>query len=89
MREDAVKVGMGTADLRYRGEFWPWHARVLVRYNARVLSAEQILNLINHAGFGVGVGEWRPERDGLNGVFHVASEADLKMLEAAEMPKVA
>jgi hypothetical protein len=76
MREDMVRVGMGTADLRYRGEFSDWHARLLVRYNGNVLSESQILNLINVAGFAVGVGEWRPEKDGMNGMFHVASEAE-------------
>lgn len=82
MREDMVKVGMGTADLRYRGEFPDWHAKVLVRYNANVLSEAQILNLLNTAGFAVGVGEWRPERDGMNGMFHVATERDLERLAA-------
>lgn len=81
MREDMVKVGMGTADLRYRGEFWPWHANVLVRFNANVLSPSQILNILNVSGFAVGIGEWRPERDGESGMFHVATEADLKALE--------
>lgn len=76
MREDMVRVGMGTADLRYRGEFWPWHAKVLVRFNANVLSPAQILNLFNTAGFACGVGEWRSERDGQNGMFHVATEAE-------------
>jgi hypothetical protein len=83
MREDMVRVGMGTADLRYRGEFADWHAKLLVRYNANVLSESQILNIINVAGFAVGVGEWRPEKDGMNGMFHVATEAEHKMLEAA------
>lgn len=81
MREDMVRVGMGTADIRYRGEFWPWHAKLLVRYNKNALSEEQILNIINTAGFGVGVGEWRPEKDGDKGLFHVATESDLKALE--------
>lgn len=81
MREDTVRIGMGVADLRYRGEFWPWHAKLLVRFNANVLSAEQILNLVNTAGFGVGVGEWRPEKDGMSGVFHVASEHELEALK--------
>lgn len=84
MREDLVRVGMGTADLRYRAEFPDWSAKVLVRYNANVLSEAQILNLLNTAGFAVGVGEWRPERDGQYGCFHVATEADLgKLGEAA------
>lgn len=78
MREDMVRVGMGTADLRYRGEFWPWHAKVLVRFNANVLSPSQILNVLNVAGFACGVGEWRPEKDGESGMFHVATEAEMR-----------
>ena len=89
MREDMVRVGMGTADLRYRGEFTDWHAKILVRYNANVLSESQILNLLNTAGFAVGVGEWRPEKDGMNGMYHVATAADMERLEAASLPKAA
>lgn len=77
MREDMVRVGMGTADIRYRGQFWPWHATVRVRFNANVLSAAQIINLLNNAGFGVGIGEWRPEKDGQFGMFHVATSAEM------------
>nr|WP_321985326.1 hypothetical protein [uncultured Lichenicoccus sp.] len=72
-REDMVRVGMGTADIRYRGEFKAWSVDLAVRFNANALSAEQIVNLLNTAGFGVGVGEWRPERNGSYGMFHVAS----------------
>lgn len=71
MRTDSVTVGMGAADLRYRPEFKNWSARLRIRYNAGVLSASQIVNLINLAGFAVGVGEWRPERNGINGTFRV------------------
>jgi hypothetical protein len=71
MREDMVRVGMGTADIRYRGGFVDWSCEVVVRYNARLLSAEQVVNLFNTAGFAVGVGEWRSERDGQFGQFHV------------------
>lgn len=72
MREDIARVGMGTADLRYRGEFDPWKAVLTVKYNANLLSAAQVVNLFETAGFAVGVGEWRPERDGPYGRFHVA-----------------
>jgi len=71
MREDMVRVGMGTADIRYRGEFKKWAVELLIRHNARVLSAEQVANLFNTAGFAIGVGEWRPQRDGSFGMFHV------------------
>jgi hypothetical protein len=71
MREDMVRVGMGAADLRYRGEFKQWSVDVPIRYNAAMLSSEQITNLFNVAGFAVGVGEWRPQKDGSYGMFHV------------------
>lgn len=75
-REDAVRVGMGVADIRYRGEFKTWRALIEISHNQAAISAEQIINLLNVAGFGVGVGEWRPERDGSYGRFHVATERE-------------
>ncbi len=75
-REDMVRVGMGTADIRYRAEFPNWTATVFVTYNKHAMSMEQIINLFNLAGFGVGVGEWRPEKNGQFGRFHVATEGE-------------
>lgn len=75
-REDMVRVGMGTADIRYRAEFPNWKAVIRVSYNKRALSKEQIVNLFNLAGFGVGVGEWRPEKNGSFGRFHVGTEGE-------------
>ena len=72
MREDMVRIGMGTADIRYRGEFKEWSTTLEIQYNANAITPEQIVNLFNLAGFGVGVGEWRPEKDGSYGRFHVA-----------------
>ena len=72
MREDTVKIGMGTADLRYRGEFRNWSAKFRVKYNINgEFSLENILNIINAGGQVCGVGEWRPERDGQFGMYHV------------------
>lgn len=71
MREDMVRIAMGTADIRYRGEFKTWSTQLDIRYNANVLSAEQIINLFNTAGFAIGVGEWRPQKNGSYGMFHV------------------
>lgn len=70
MREDMVRIGMGTADIRYRGEFRAWACELSIRYNASVISDEQIVNLFAVAGFAIGVGEWRPQRDGSFGMFH-------------------
>lgn len=74
MREDMVKVGMGTADIRYRGEFRNWYADLNIIFNATgQYKLEQIVNIINAGGFVCGVGEWRPERDGQYGQYHVAA----------------
>lgn len=76
-REDMVRVGMGTADIRFRGMFPEWNCLIQIEYNASAISGEQIVNLFNLAGFGVGVGEWRPGRNGQFGRFHVGTDADL------------
>lgn len=74
MREDMVKVGMGTADIRYRGEFANWYADMTISYNMNGnYSLENIMNIINAGGYICGVGEWRPEKDGQYGMFHVAN----------------
>lgn len=70
-REDMVRVGMGTADIRYRPEFKKWATELNIVYNNRALTDEQIVNLFEIAGFAVGVGEWRPEKDGQFGRFEV------------------
>lgn len=82
MREDVCRVGMGTADLRYRGQFDPWGCRVKVEVNTAVMSAEQVVNLFSLAGFAVGVAEWRPERDGLFGRFRIATAGELEAINA-------
>lgn len=73
MREDMVRLSGKTADIRYRGEFPKWKASVPVELNASVLSVEQLVNLFTIAGFAVGVGEWRPEKNGQYGRFEIES----------------
>jgi hypothetical protein len=73
MREDMVRIAMGTADIRYRGEFKEWSTTLNLRINTNVLSVEQVVNLFLTAGFAIGVGEWRPARDGSYGMFEVVS----------------
>lgn len=73
MREDMVRVGMGTADIRYRGQFDDWSADLVISYNVNgPYDLESIINIINAGGYVCGVGEWRPEKDGQYGQFHVA-----------------
>jgi hypothetical protein len=71
IREDIVRVGRGATDLRYRPEFQTWRVNVIAHYDADNLNAEDIINLVNRAGFGVGVGDWRPEKGGEFGRFKI------------------
>jgi hypothetical protein len=71
MREDMVRVGQGTADLRYRPMYEKWSCKVPVEFNPRIISAEQLMNLFDNAGYSIGLCEWRPEKDGQFGRFRV------------------
>ena len=74
MREDMVKVGgmSKTADIRYRPQFDNWEIPMRMTYNVNgKYSLEQLLNCFNVGGFVCGIGEWRPERDGQNGMYRL------------------
>jgi hypothetical protein len=62
MREDAVTIGVNTRGLTYRPEYPEWQIRVTVEYNPRLISEEQLLALVDQAGWGVGICEGRPEK---------------------------
>lgn len=75
MREDMVRVGNGSADIRYRAEFRNWYADLVITFNENGnYDLETICNIINAGGYACGIGEWRPERDGSYGMFHVATK---------------
>lgn len=75
MQEDMVRLNGKTPDVRFRGVFPTWSITLNVEYNAGVISAEQLVNLFEVAGFSVGVGEWRPERSGELGRFTLKTKA--------------
>jgi len=69
MRTDMVRVGMGTADLRYRAQYWPWSAILTVTFQTDVVDLDSVVALVEAGGFG-GVGEWRPSTPkGLTGMY--------------------
>ena len=75
MREDMVKIGMGTADIRYRGEFKKWKCKCRISYlKDGAFSLENIIAMINLGGFSCGLGEWRTEKGGISGAFHVQTK---------------
>jgi len=71
MREDNVRVGMGTADLRYRPEYSGWSAKFIISLNNAAITPDQVLNMLQHAGYSIGLCEWRPETNGPFGRFDV------------------
>lgn len=75
LRTDMVRVGMGSADVRYRPEYVNWTAELTIEFNAGVLSLDQIYQLVKAAGYGCGIGEMRPEKGKFNfGRFKLAQE---------------
>jgi len=62
MREDAVTIGINTRGLTYRPEYKEWQLRVRIEFNPRLVSEEQLLALVDQAGWGVGICEGRPEK---------------------------
>lgn len=76
IRQDVVSLGTRSTMVRYRGEFPEWSTEIVVEFNAGIVSAEQVVNLINLAGMSVGVGDWRPEKNGTFGMFHVGGKEE-------------
>lgn len=75
MREDMVRIGPGISDFRFRPEYPEWKAVVVIRYNSRAISEEELVKLIEQAGFSCGIGEWRPEKSntGNFGTFKIST----------------
>ena len=48
-----------------------WEITMIVEYDASVVTAEQIVNLINRVGFSFGLGDWRAQKDGVFGKYSV------------------
>lgn len=76
-REDMVRVGgiSKSADIRYRAEFTDWEIPLKLTYHKNgKYTLEQILNFVNYGGFVVGIGEWRPEKDGQFGMYRIKTK---------------
>lgn len=84
MRDDMVRVFGGTADIRFRACYEQWCTNLLVEYNENALQLSQLFELVNLAGFSVGVAEWRPEKGGQYGRFEVDMVQTQKLGEKAE-----
>lgn len=80
MREDVVTVGRGGHDLRYRPEFPEWRAGVSITYVKSAFTRDSVLTLLDAAGLGVGICEWRPEKNGDFGQFRIDLTRDVEVI---------
>lgn len=63
-----------TPDIRHRPEFVDWNCELIIQYDRNQITPDQIVNLINQAGFSTGIGDWRPgapKSSGIHGMFKV------------------
>jgi hypothetical protein len=80
MREDVARLsGVGrTPEMRYRPEYPVWGVELEVELNPQVISAAQLATMFRAAGHGVGIGDYRPERDGDCGTFDVVPPSEFE-----------
>lgn len=80
IREDVVRLsGVGrTPEMRYRPEYSVWGVELDVVLNPQVVSIGQLGSMFQAAGHGVGIGDYRPERDGDCGTFDLVGEVDFR-----------
>ena len=79
MFENAVRIGQGTSDLRYRPIFQNWGATLRIQHLPSQIDISSLVSLVDAAGIG-GVGEWRPtapkSHSGSYGRFRVAEVSE-------------
>ena len=54
-----------------RLKFTDWSCKLEIVYNSTNISPEQIINLVNWAGFQIGIGGFRPEHSGTFGQYEI------------------
>lgn len=80
MREDVVHLSGPSrpAELRYRPEYEHWGVELDVILNPQVVSLGQLATMYVAAGHGVGIGDWRPEKNGQAGTFELVTQAEFE-----------
>jgi hypothetical protein len=75
-KQDTMKHYIGNNE-KVSPQFWEWSCELVIRFDANNISPSDIVNLINYAGFHVGLGAWRPKcRDrgsGSYGMYHATT----------------
>jgi hypothetical protein len=68
-KQDVLKHYIGP-QTKFSPQFHDWSCDVVFRFDANSISAQDIVTLVNHAGFYAGLGAWRPKcREGGSGEY--------------------
>jgi hypothetical protein len=70
MREDMVRISMGTSDIRHRAMYPKWSATLRIEFIPALIDLGSIVALVDAGGTN-GIGEWRPEKNGSFGTYEV------------------
>ncbi len=62
-KQDVLQHNIG-AQTKFTPQFHDWSCELVLRYDKNNISAQDIITLINYAGFYNGVGAWRPKSGG-------------------------
>jgi hypothetical protein len=92
LRQDMVRLsGIGrTPDIRFRAEYLDWSVDLVIEFNPRLITPDQILYLLRSAGTAVGICEWRIQKDGNYGAFSVETLPEKNVeaiVEACKVPR--
>ncbi len=72
LRSDTIR-----GNVVHRAEITDWGAVVKIRYDAQALKKNDIMSLLVKAGLSVGIGAWRPEKNGTFGTFTIDPDRDV------------
>jgi hypothetical protein len=72
MREDMVRINGTSANFAYRAQFFPCALRLTGKIDPQAVPPEVLAFLVEGGGRACGIGDWRTEKSGVFGSFHMA-----------------
>ena len=72
-RNSGGRSGKGSPRKIMRNAFYDWRTMIKIQFNVEVLSEDQIISILNWAGYHIGIGGFRRENTGNFGMFEVGN----------------
>lgn len=72
IHEAVARVKNGGTDLRYRAMYLSWKAWLDVTVVTSMIDPESFFEMVDIGGATMGVGDWRPQRDGTFGTYSIS-----------------